>query len=191
MWKETHSKPGACKYAASVCAYLDNELEVSERRALEEHLSGCLPCQAEIEQLQFAKDAIEQLQPPVGAVQFVPQFVPISRFQPSTRKSSILQTIFAKRISLPVPVAVAFAAALLLPTVLVRTSQNPTPAVVKETVTVEVPVKHVVKETVYIKAPVVRSRRLSAAQIASRKRSKDALDGFRPAETANLRVVTK
>jgi anti-sigma factor RsiW len=191
MRKKKLFKTIACRYVSRICAYADHELATSERLEVEAHLPLCATCRTELEQLHFAKGVMQHLQPPDGVV----QLASMSRFQSRKTAGSILKTIYRSKISLPVPAVVALAAFLLVPMLLVLRSQIAEPAVVRETVRVEVPVERLVTQPVYVQVPVAPSRGFSSVrgrrERVARKKSRDALEGFRPAETANLRIVTK
>jgi anti-sigma factor RsiW len=193
MWINRFLAPPLCKHVTKVSVYIDHEMSLPEREVFEQHLKNCSICQAECEEIRFAKNMMQRLQLQGGPV----QVGVTSRIQSLTSTKPGFRGLLHRTVSLPVPVAAVLAVLLLLPTLFVWKSSKQLPAVTKETVEVQVPVERLVTQTVYVQSPAPKNPRGVKRQIVrrpngakpSRPPTIDSLDGFRPADTANLRVI--
>jgi len=182
-------KRKSCKHSSKVSAFVDHELLLTEGSAMESHLRSCSECQAELEDVLHVRDRLRLLKTPVP----VPLTMRVE-LEPVQSKS-ILSTVFTCRITLPVPVALLIAALLLLPALfLALRLKKDVPASV---VRVEVPVERIVVQAeTATSAPRIQQKRVGKrrpwpadnSSVATRL-GNDPLQGFRPADTANIRVV--
>jgi hypothetical protein len=193
--------PSRCKFSRLLSAYLDNELSTSDATVVAEHLRECARCENAWQQLCLCKRALVQFEVPVSRGQWTSAPVPSS-----VKLTSSPKRLFQQRISIPIPVAAAVPLALIAGSWFAFSSQQTTTAVPQsESVkVVEVPVERVITRTVYLKSPDksrnFRPRRTlrtppTLDEHLARKRSttpelsRQGLGAFRPASSANLRVV--
>jgi len=184
-------KRKSCEYSSKVSAFADHELLLTEGSAFENHLKTCSACSAELEQVNYVRDRLRLLKTPD-----LPSPLPMRGDLGSKPARLTLKELFGRRISIPVPVALLMVAGLLAPALFLalRSQQSPQTSVVR----VEVPVERVV---VQVETPATPPR--VAKKSVSRRRSwlpsdistvsarlgTDPLKGFRPPDTANIRVV--
>ena len=179
-----------CKYSSKVSAFADHELLLTEGSAMESHLRSCSDCQGELAEVMYVRDRLRLLK--------TPEFTAPSKMRvelgPAPAKS-VSGGLFNRRITLPVPAALLIAAILLMPTLfLALRPQKITPPSV---VHVEVPVERVVVQTeAQASAPRIQQKRVAKRRSwptdnssVATKLGQDPLQGFRPPDTANIRVV--
>jgi anti-sigma factor RsiW len=183
-------KRQSCKHSSKVSAFVDHELLLTEGSAMENHLRSCSECQAQLEDVLHVRDRLRLLKTPDLPVPLTMRV----ELEPVQSKS-ILSTVFTRRITLPVPVALLLAALLLLPALFLalRPQKNAPASVVR----VEVPVERIVVQAeTATSASRIQQKRVGKrrpwpadnSSVATRL-GNDPLQGFRPADTANIRVV--
>ena len=190
-----------CKFSGLLSSYLDKELSASDATAVASHLRDCGRCQAEWHQLSLSKTALTHFEIPVSRGHWTGTPAPSSTEFTSSRRG-----ILQQRISIPVPVAAAVLFALIAGFWVAFSSQQTTTALPQSqpVKVVEVPVERVVTRTVYLKrsdnSRNLRSRRtlpksptqdehLARQRSTKPELSRQGLGAFRPAASANLRVV--
>ncbi len=200
------------RYGRLLSAYLDHEVDAQAEEVIAGHLRECARCRVEFEQLLFANRALVEFEiPPMRNSQSGGQV-----FQLATlNETSPRKRLYTQKIEVPLPLAAGVVIALVGATLFAISRNQLTPiqstvsvpippsAIVK---VVEVPVERVVIRTVYSKRS--GSRRAGAprkekeftltppdskgdiAHNASKVEWSDSiLKDFRPAASANLRVV--
>jgi anti-sigma factor RsiW len=198
------------RYGHMLSAYLDHELDARAEEVIAGHLRECARCRAEFEQLRFANTALAEFEIPPTRGPLSSELV----FQlPVLKKVSRLRRLYSQKIAVPLPLAAGIAITLIsaslfaisrnqrAPIQSIASVPTPPPAVIK---VVQVPVERVVTRTVYSRVSVskrVRGIRKkneftltpsgNIAQNAGRtvEWSDRTLKEFRPASSANLRVV--
>jgi hypothetical protein len=157
---------------------------------MDNHIRACSACSAELEEVTYVRDQLRLLKPPE-----LPTALQMRVDLECAPAHLTLAELFSRRISLPVPVALLIAALLLLPALFLAVRDRKTPQ--QSVVRVEVPVERIVVQTVTPATPPrVQKRRVSNrrawppdnSSVATRL-GNDPLQGFRPPETANIRVV--
>jgi Putative zinc-finger len=193
--------PSPCKFSRLLSAYLDNELSTSDATDVATHLRDCAPCKNEWQQLSLSKRALVQFEIPVSRGQWTSEAA-----ANSIKLTSLHKRIFQQRISIPIPLAAALLLALIAGSWFAFSSQQTTTALPQsESVKViEVPVERVITRTVYLtrtdKSRTFRPRRtlrssstldehLARQRSTRPELSSQGLGTFRPAASANLRVV--
>ena len=68
-----------CQYNAQVGRYYDGELPSAPRQAFEQHLTGCAPCSADLDQLQGLSRMLRSARVAEGSPQFVSRMQGLSR----------------------------------------------------------------------------------------------------------------
>lgn len=200
------------RYDRQLSAYLDNELNAQSEKVIAGHLRECGRCRVSFEQLRYAKRALVEFEIPQTRR-------PLSGGQvfqlPVSKEVFFLKRLYSQRIAVPVPLAAGVVIALIGATLFAlgrnqRPIQSivsvpaPSSAVIK---VVDVPVERVVTRIVYSRRS--RYKRVRATQkengftltspelkddLAQNARgtvewSDSTLRNFRPAASANLRVV--
>ena len=179
-----------CEYSSKVSAFADHELLLAEGSAMENHLRSCSACSTELEEVTYVRDRLKLLKTPD-----LPTPLTMRIDLESGHNKLMLSELFRRRVSLPVPVALLIAILLLLPGLFLalRPQETPQPSVVR----VEVPVERVVVQTeTPVSPPRVQKKAVGKrrswpsdnSSVATRL-GNDPLQGFRPPETANIRVV--
>jgi len=201
------------RYGRLLSAYLDHEVDAQAEGVIAGHLRQCARCRVEFEQLRFANRALVEFEiPPMRGPLSVGQVFQL----PALKEVSPKKRLYSQKIAVPLPLAAGFVIALIGATLFAIGDDQPTQiqspglvpspsaAVIK---VVEVPVERVVIRTVYSRRSV--SSRVRGAQkekeftltpsdskgdIArnggkSLEWSDSTLKDFRPAASANLRVV--
>lgn len=195
-------------------ASLDSELRSADALALKVHLRSCDHCQSEYEQLRLAKRALLHFEiPKVNHRNFrVDEWSLTER----VRTPPLLGRLGSRKISMPAPVAagllIVFCSAMFL--VARSTVSQTTPPSGQATITrtIEVPIERVVTRTVYVELRgYARERgRRGSTKTATTEQSasngmmrvarhennggwlaSQTLKGFRPVDTANLRIVSE
>jgi Putative zinc-finger len=201
------------RYGSLLSAYLDNELDAHAEGLVARHLRECARCRVEFEQLRFASKAMVEFEvPPTRGTQPAGQVFQL----PVAREVSPARRLYSRRIEVPLPLAAGVVIALIgvglfaigrnqrTPIQSYATVPPPASEVIK---VVEVPVERVVTRRVYSSRSDSRRIRTNGKQndftltapnskgdIAQNPRrtaewSDSALRDFRPAVSANLRVV--
>ena len=178
-----------CKYSSKVSAFADHELLLTEGSAMESHLRSCSDCQGELAEVMYVRDRLRLLKTPD---------LPASKMRvelASAPAKTLFGGLFNRRITLPVPAALLIAAILLMPTLFLalRPQKTAPPSVVH----VEVPVERVVVQTeAQASAPRIQQKRVGKRRSwpadnpsVATKLGHDPLQGFRPPDTANIRVI--
>ncbi|MCM3869099.1 MAG: zf-HC2 domain-containing protein [Pyrinomonadaceae bacterium] len=201
------------RYGRLLSAYLDHEVDAQVEGVIAGHLHECARCRVEFEQLRFANRALVEFEiPPMRNPQSGGQVFQL----PAITAVSARKKLYSQRIAVPVPLAAGVAIALVGATLFAmsRNQQPPIQSTVllpapsfTDIKVVEVPVERVVIRTVYSKRPGSRRVREAGkdkqllltppdskadiARNATRKVewSDSTLKDFRPAASANLRVV--
>jgi anti-sigma factor RsiW len=179
-----------CKYSNKVSAFADHELLLSEGSAMESHLRSCSDCQAELAEVIYVRDRLRLLK--------TPELPPPSKMRVElapTSAKTFFGGLFNRRITLPVPAALLIAAILLMPALFL--ALRPQKITQPPVVNVEVPVERIVVQTeAQAAAPRIQQRRVGKRRSwpvdnpsVATKLGHDPLQGFRPPETANIRVV--
>lgn len=203
MW-QSGIRTIACslRYQRLLSAYIDSELGKTDAEGVAQHLRQCTQCGAREQQLRLARNALTALEIPPTRTQWSGDINHLPRHQ----SPSMFARFWTYRIDVPLPMAVCLMIALLATTIFTlgtkATKDEPLPVIPtakNEAVKiVEVPVERVVMRTVYINQK--RSslnqkgmrRSLTEPGSNSAKRnswSTNQLEAFRPAASANLRVV--
>jgi hypothetical protein len=217
MWQEAFDRLGKLicrwRYGHLLSAYLDSELSGRAAKAVGGHLSTCAHCRVEFEQLRFANRALTALEllptrnSTVGAHVF--------RLA-ALKEVSAVKRFYSQKIAVPLPV-LAGLSIILVGAFLLAIVQNKQPSiqsgaslsapasvVIK---VVEVPVERVVTRTVYVTKPRSSGVRgtpgknrftttpTDSQEIVAHNNStvvqwsNSTLKDFRPAASANLRLV--
>lgn len=197
------------RYRHLLSAYLDNELSAHAAAPIANHLRECARCRIEFEQLRFANRALVEFEIPPMRTPLIGG--PVLR-QPASKEVSPWQRLFSQKIAVPLPLAAGLVIAMIsatffaigrsqrTPIQLAASVPEPPSAVIK---VVEVPVDRVVTRTVYLRRSGPRRVRSdpnateftltppdSKGNIARNAEWSDStLKDFRPAASANLRVV--
>jgi len=200
------------RYGRLLSAYLDNELNAHAAEAIASHLRECTRCRMEFEPLRFANRALGEFEiPPMPSPMIGAHVFRL----PALKEVSLLKRLYSQRIAVPLPLAAGLSIALIGVTLFAigrnrRTSIQstlsvPAPASVVIKV-VEVPVDRVITRTVY-QQPAYRRLRstpkgnrftfnppdskwnIAQNDTTAAEWSDSTLKDFRPAASANLRVV--
>jgi Putative zinc-finger len=188
-------------------AYLDHELSDADAAKVSQHLMGCSRCQKKLEQISILQRALGQFEIPVSRGQWTSVVAQPSR---SLQFDSRLRRLCAQRISVPLPLAAGLVLVLCAGLVFsfAREERNRS-AVTQlsppqvETKIVEVPVERVVVRTVYRDPTDQKTERRSGKNVSpvgprsnlaqkhrnSSEWSTRTMGTFRPASSANIRVV--
>lgn len=179
-----------CKYSSKVSAFADHELLLTEGTAMESHLRSCADCQGELAEVMYVRDRLRLLKTPE-----LPAPSKMRVALASAPAKTSLDALFNRRITLPVPAALLIAAILLMPTLFLalRPQKTAPPSVVH----VEVPVERVVVQTeAQASTPRIQQKRVGKCRSwpadnpsVATKLGHDPLQGFRPPDTANIRVI--
>jgi hypothetical protein len=193
--------PPRCGFSRLLSPYLDKELSASDATAVAAHLRNCARCQDDLQQLSLSKTALMHFEIPVSRGQWT-----LEAAARSVKFTSSRKRIFQQKISIPIPIAAALLVALIAGSWFAFSSQQ-TPAVLPGSQSVkliEVPVERVITRTVYLKRTgnsrnfrprrtLPKSSTLDEHLARQRSRtpelSSHGLGEFRPAASANLRVV--
>jgi hypothetical protein len=200
------------RYGRLMSAYLDHELDAPAEEVIAGHLRECARCRVEFEQLRFASRALIEFEIPPMRGHLRGGHV----FHPAALKAvSPMKRLYSQRIAVPLPLAAGVLIALAgLSLFAIGRSPRPpiqstvlVPAPFTVTKVVEVPVERVVTHTLYSRQPGSRRVRgmrkenrftltppASQGDIAENagsavQWSDSTLKDFRPAASANLRVV--
>jgi hypothetical protein len=199
------------RYGSLLSAYLDNELTPLAKKAVAGHLQNCVRCRVEFEQMQFASRAMDELEIPVSRAQGSLGQV----FQLPVRKVSPFKKLYGRKVAVPLPVAAGVIVALIGATLFAITSnersaiQQTTSGTVPSFTAikvVEVPVERVVTRVIYSKrsnknvrgprqkhefvsSPPKSQRHIAQNAGQTAEWSDNTLKDFRPAASANLRLV--
>lgn len=199
------------RYRNRLSAFLDNELDVPSAKAIAEHLSACVHCRVEVEQLRFASRALVELE--LLRARRSPMRGQVFRLT-ALKEVSLLKRFHSQKIGVPLPLAAGLSI-VFVSVILLAIFRNPRPStqsgaplpapsvVIK---VVEVPVDRVVTRTVYLKQPrssTVRGTReedrFTTTNFEHQRNiaqnnplgqwSNSTLKEFRPAASANFRVI--
>lgn len=193
------------RYRHRLSAFLDNQLDVESAKTIAEHLSACSHCKGEVEQLRFASRALLQLD--LLPTRNLPMRGQVLRLT-SPLELSPLNRLYSLKVNVPLPLAAGLSIVFLssISFAIFRRPQTATqssipPATLTSEVVkiVEVPTNRVVNRTIYLKQPRTRKRdRFTtnsdlpanvAQNTTTNQWSDNVLREFRPAASANLRVV--
>jgi hypothetical protein len=198
------------RYSRLLSTYVDNELKAPAADDLSRHLHECSRCRAEFEQLRLARRALREFEiPPMRSPLIGGQVFHLQVL----KEVSPLKRLFSQKIAVPLPLAAGLSIALL-GAGLFSTARNQrtfiqsiesvpaSPSVMIKVV--EIPVERVITRTVYVRQPVARRGQnapkendflpnfngdIAQSDITTTQWSDGTLKDFRPAESANLRVV--
>jgi Putative zinc-finger len=202
----------ACRwrFAQLMSAHVDHELDGKTSKSMDDHLQECEGCRTEYENLRFARKAMMQFEIPAPRGSWDRGRVLAST---ATESTSLFKNLFSHKVSLPLPIAAGLLLVVFIAFLFMlrgrqaersqTTPSQPQPAVVK---IVEMPVERTVEKiitrTVFVRrtAPktVTPPENLNApdanADLARVKSNSSQwwnrnLESFRPASSANLRVV--
>lgn len=197
------------RYSRLLSAYLDNELDADAAEPIANHLRECARCRVEFEQLRFANRALVEFEiPPMRNPLIGAQVFRLA----ASKEVAPWQRLFSQKIAVPLPLAACVVISLISATFFAVDRNQRTPIQSAVSVSkppsevikvVEVPVDRVVTRTVYFRqSDPVRVRRApkateftfvppdSKGDIARNTDWSDStLKDFRPAASANLRVV--
>jgi len=185
--------------------YLDGELDPDKNAAVQAHLLTCVVCRNDCEQLRLVKTAVLRLavpKPPENNQWFSNWSMPIQ-----SRPRSLITDLLHARIQVPIPIAGVGLIVLMAVRIQSGNGSAQREASGVNTITriIEVPKEHIVTRTVYVGQPRKR-KQLTPAKlrvepiaeapgISRMARGNPApvipsyLEGFRPPEDPNLRVV--
>jgi hypothetical protein len=197
------------RYSRLLSAYLDDELDAQTADNIARHLRACSCCRADFEQLRLANKALLEFEIPPMRPPLIggPVFC-----LPVLKKDSSFKRLCSKKIAVPLPLAAGLSIALLVGALFTTgrdqqtsvQSISPVPASASAMIkVVEVPVDRVVNRTVYVRKPAFRRvqdgrKRITPPDLKGNIAQSDTpvtgwsdstLKDFRPAASANLRVV--
>jgi Putative zinc-finger len=196
------------RYGQLLSAYLDRELDAHRQKVMAGHLRDCAGCRVELEQMRFANRALVEFEIPRGPLKGGLVFPP-----PTRKAVAPVRKLYARTIAVPLPLAAGVLIALVSATLFTisRNQRTPEPILIPSPSSaavkvVEVPVERVVIRTVYSRRSdsqrVRRSRKGNDFNLTPPDLKEDlaqntdkvewsdsTLKNFRPAASANLRVV--